>query len=75
MDSIVRQIAIWKNSCMSSRPLRHIPTVHFVTIVVDKSDGPRTSQMAVKHITRRHCYVIDATKTNAAAEESVLFHS
>lgn len=51
MDSIVGEVTVGEDASVATWPMRHIPTINFVTIIVDKANSSRAREMAIKHIT------------------------
>lgn len=67
MDAVVGQVAIGKNSCVSSWASGHLPLMDFFAIVVDHPNDTGAGEVGVEHEARRDFVMIYASKADSSS--------
>ena len=74
MHDIIRKITIGEYASMTSRPGGHLPSVHFLTVVIDHADDTGAREVREQRIAFGDQLGIYAAKTYASTVEGALFH-
>ena len=74
MNTIVGEVSVLQELSMSTWSVWHVPSMHFLAVVVDKLDCARACKMGEECITWRNFVRVDTAKPNASSNECALLH-
>lgn len=69
MCPVIREVAVWQDSCVSAWSGGQGPSVYFLAVCIDHAYCAGARQVGEEDIAWRDCLVVNTSKTNTTSVE------